>query len=142
MAVARDKKHYLQCCCPVSSAVVTMPAISESRFMGSLRALTRGIVRRVLRSGLLAAVGLLICLAAASPHSPALAGSSVHEQIDRPSSSSVIPIERQPFYGVLVEKAADWDEVVLDHVVGDSPQVTLLNFYLSLIHISEPTRPY
>ena len=97
--------------------------------MGSLRALTRGIVRRVLRSCLLAAVGLLICLVAAWPHSPALAGSSVHEQIDQSSSSSVIPIERQPFYGLLLEKAAAWDEVVLDHVVGDSPQATLLNFY-------------
>ena len=40
----------------------------------------------------------------------------------------MIPIEQQPFYEALVEKSAV-DEVVLDHVVGDSPRATLLNFY-------------
>ena len=42
---------------------------------------------------------------------------------------ALIPIEQQPFYEALVEKSAAWDEVVLDHVVGDSPRATLLNFY-------------
>ena len=97
--------------------------------MGSPRAWTRGMVRRVLRSGLLAAVGLLICFVTAWPQPSALAGASVNEQIYPPSSGSVIPIERQPFYGELLKKSESWNEVVLDHVVGDSPQATLLNFY-------------
>ena len=97
--------------------------------MASPRALTRGMFRRVLRSGLLAAVGLLICFVTAWPNPSALAGSSANEETYQSSSLAVIPIEQQPFYGALVEKAAAWDAVVLDHVVGDSPKATLLNFY-------------
>ena len=97
--------------------------------MASPRALTRGMFRRVLRSGLLAALGLLICFVTAWPYPSALAGSSANEENYQPLSRAVIPIEQQPFYEALVEKAAAWDEVVLDHVVGDSPKATLLNFY-------------
>ena len=88
--------------------------------MASPRALTRGMFRRVLSSGLLAAVGLLICFVTAWPNPSALAGSSANEETYQSSSLAVIPIEQQPFYGALVEKAAAWDAVVLDHVVGDS----------------------
>ena len=97
--------------------------------MVSPRALTRGMFRRVLRTCLLAAVGLLICVATAWPHPSAFAGSSINEEVYQPASRTVIPIEQQPFYEALSEKAAAWDEVVLDHVVGDSPKATLLNFY-------------
>ena len=45
------------------------------------------------------------------------------------ASSSAIPLQKQPFYSSLQEISSSWTEIVLGQVVGESPKVTLLNFY-------------
>jgi len=45
------------------------------------------------------------------------------------SSLPVIPLEEQPFYPELVQRADLWRHTPLGQVVGDSPRETLLNFY-------------
>ena len=45
------------------------------------------------------------------------------------SSLPVIPLEDQPFYPDLVQRAELWRHTPLGQVVGNSPQETLLNFY-------------
>jgi MscS family membrane protein len=45
------------------------------------------------------------------------------------SSLPVIPLEDQPFYPDLVQRAELWRHTPLGQVVGHSPQETLLNFY-------------
>ena len=44
-------------------------------------------------------------------------------------SSSAISIQEQPFYPSLEEISSSWTDIVLGQVVGESPKVTLLNFY-------------
>jgi len=63
-------------------------------------------------------------LRAASP-------SSVFQPLDQRYASSlpVIPLEEQPFYPELVQRADLWRHTPLGQVVGDSPRETLLNFY-------------
>ena len=45
------------------------------------------------------------------------------------TASSVIPLKEQPFYPSLEQISSSWTDIVLGQVVGDSPKVTLLNFY-------------
>ena len=40
-----------------------------------------------------------------------------------------IPLQDQPFYPSLQEISSSWTDIVLGQVVGESPKVTLLNFY-------------
>ncbi len=91
--------------------------------------LMRGMFRRVLRSGLFAAIALMVCLVVSAPHPSALAGASLNQESSESSFGPVIPIESQPFFDDLLRKAEAWNEVVLDDVVGDSPRSTLLSFY-------------
>ena len=49
------------------------------------------------------------------------------------ATAALIPIEQQPFYGELELTAKAWSDVVLDQVVGGSPQATLLNFYAVMV---------
>jgi MscS family membrane protein len=42
---------------------------------------------------------------------------------------NVIPLQEQPFYPSLQEISSSWTDIVLSQVVGESPKVTLLNFY-------------
>ena len=66
----------------------------------------------------------LVAASLPSPHAP------------RPGRvERVIPLEEQPFYGELQRIAASWSDVVLDQVVGDSPRVTLLNFYAVMAEV-------
>ena len=51
------------------------------------------------------------------------------------ASQRSIPIEQQPFYPELVREAESWSDAVLDQVVGDSPQATLLNFYAVMAEV-------
>ena len=43
--------------------------------------------------------------------------------------SSAIPLQDQPFYPSLEDISSSWTDIVLGQVVGESPRVTLLNFY-------------
>ena len=54
-----------------------------------------------------------------------------HQPLDLRYESSlpVIPLEDQPFYPELVQRADLWRHTPLGQVVGNSPQETLLNFY-------------
>ena len=51
---------------------------------------------------------------------------SVHS-VSAPSSA--IPLQDQAFYPSLEEISSSWTDIVLGQVVGQSPRVTLLNFY-------------
>ena len=42
---------------------------------------------------------------------------------------NAIPLQEQPFYPSLQEISSSWTDIVLGQVVGESPKVTLLNFY-------------
>ena len=42
---------------------------------------------------------------------------------------NAIPLQEQPFYPSLQAISSSWTEIVLGQVVGESPKVTLLNFY-------------
>jgi MscS family membrane protein len=42
---------------------------------------------------------------------------------------SAISLQEQPFYPSLEEISSSWTDIVLGQVVGESPKVTLLNFY-------------
>ena len=88
------------------------------------RALT-GSFLRALRFLLIGLVTLALSLAPPSLNVRATQASQLQPQ----SSKGLIPIEDQPFYPLLVKSSATWSDVVLDQVVGDSPQTTLLNFY-------------
>ncbi len=76
-------------------------------------------------AGLLSVIILSgVPLRAASP-------SSAFQPLDQRYASSlpVIPLEEQPFYPDLVQRAELWRHTPLGQVVGDSPKETLLNFY-------------
>lgn len=64
---------------------------------------------------------------------PSFAGSqsSGHQPLDLRYESSlpVIPLQDQPFYPELVNRADLWLHTPLGQVVGDTPKDTLLNFY-------------
>ena len=64
---------------------------------------------------------------------PSFAGtpSSGHQPLNlrHESSLPVIPLENQPFYPELVQRADLWLHTPLGQVVGDNPRDTLLNFY-------------
>ncbi|WP_438982048.1 mechanosensitive ion channel family protein [Vulcanococcus sp.] len=66
-------------------------------------------------------------LQAAPPVSPTSARSH--------ATTAHIPIEQQPFYGELELTAKAWSDVVLDQVVGGSPEATLLNFYAVMAEV-------
>ncbi|QVV68606.1 mechanosensitive ion channel family protein [Synechococcus sp. LA31] len=66
-------------------------------------------------------------LQAAPPVSPTSARSH--------ATTARIPIEQQPFYGELELTAKAWSDVVLDQVVGGSPEATLLNFYAVMAEV-------
>ena len=46
-----------------------------------------------------------------------------------------LPIQEQPFYPALEKTAESWSDVVLDQVVGNSPEATLLNFYAVMAEV-------
>ena len=48
-----------------------------------------------------------------------------------------LPIEQQPFYPQLLESASGWGVASLGQVVGESPRVTLLNFYAVMAKVSQ-----
>jgi MscS family membrane protein len=51
------------------------------------------------------------------------------------AAAALIPIEQQPFYAELELTSPAWSAVVLNHVVGSSPRVTLLNFYAVMAEV-------
>ena len=89
---------------------------------------------RFLRFLLVSLVGVAIALVG---FWPASASSVPGTGLLRPASSSLIAIERQPFYPLLQRRASQWSDVVLDQVVGDSPQDTLLNFYAVMAEVGQ-----
>ena len=52
-------------------------------------------------------------------------------------SSSVISLQEQPFYPALEEISSSWTDIVLGQVVGESPKVTLLNFYAVMAKVGD-----
>jgi len=46
-----------------------------------------------------------------------------------------LPIQRQPFYGALLQAAERWQNAPLGQVVGESPRDTLLNFYAVMARV-------
>ena len=74
---------------------------------------------------------LVFALAVVVSMLPTLGFRSVHarsaEVVAAPSNA--IPLQEQPFYPSLQEISSSWTDIVLGQVVGESPKVTLLNFY-------------
>ena len=51
------------------------------------------------------------------------------------SNARRIPITAQPFYPELLATAERWNDAPLDHVVGEDPRETLLNFYAVMARV-------
>ena len=99
-------------------------AAASMRFFCRLR---RRRVFAAVVAAVVVALQVFAPLQAAPPVSPASA--RLH------ATAARIPIEQQPFYGELELTAKAWSDVVLDQVVGDSPQATLLNFYAVMAEV-------
>ena len=84
---------------------------------------------RGLIAGLL---GLLLVLLA-----PWTALGSPPPPVTPAAGARVIPLSEQPFYPELVATAERWTTTHLDHVVGDSPRETLLNFYAVMARVDQ-----
>jgi len=98
----------------------------------------RRICFRRLRSLLiLPLAALILVLQSALGSDSAQAGVGLLPASQRLSAGAVIPIEQQPFYPDLQKAARGWSDVVLDQVVGDSPQSTLLNFYAVMAEVGD-----
>ena len=75
--------------------------------------------------------GLCCVLIVSGLPSLAVSTSSGHQPLNlrHESSLPVIPLDNQPFYPELVQRADLWLHTPLGQVVGDTPRDTLLNFY-------------
>ena len=75
--------------------------------------------------------GLCCVLIVSGLPSLAVSTSSGHQPLNlrHKSSHPVIPLDNQPFYPELVQRADLWLHTPLGQVVGDTPRDTLLNFY-------------
>ena len=99
-------------------------AAASMRFFCRLR---RRRVFAAVVAAVVVALQVFAPLQAAPPVSPTSARSH--------ATTARIPIEQQPFYGELELTAKAWSDVVLDQVVGGSPEATLLNFYAVMAEV-------
>lgn len=85
--------------------------------------------------------GLLLVMAAAlvlvQAMAPVRLSAAASEERPHLVSTTVVPIEEQPFYADLQKVSRAWSDVVLDQVVGDSPRATLLNFYAVMAAVGQ-----
>ena len=98
--------------------------------LASMRSFHR-LRRRWFAALLVAAAVLTLQVFAPLQAAPALSPVAARSR----ATAALIPIEQQPFYGELELTAKAWSDVVLDQVVGGSPQATLLNFYAVMAEV-------
>ena len=78
--------------------------------------------------GLLLSVGLPLGSSLAAPEASAPRPAAAANPAG--GGGRIIPIEQQPFYPELLHTETIWADAPLQQVMGDSPQATLLNFYV------------